>query len=250
MPESKTAELLPENKLLAALTAKCYKRLLPELEEVNLPLGKILYIPKQPIKFVYFPRLAAVSMVNIFEDGSMVEVGVVGREGVVGTPLLSGDDVSPHQAIVQIADGGWRMRTSIFKRELESNGELADISRRYSQALFTQVAQTAACNRVHPIVERLARWLLLMQNRMESDVLQLTHEFISTMLGTRRAGVTIAAGQLQKAKIITYQRGKVTILDQQKLEEASCECYRIVRDEYDRLLQIFPPRGGGGRQKP
>ena len=248
MPESKTAELLPENKLLAALTTKCYKRLLPELEEVELPLGKILYTPKQLIKFVYFPRLAAVSMVNIFEDGSMVEVGVVGREGMVGTPLLSGDDLSPHQAVVQIADGAFRMKALVFKRELESNGELANISRRYSQALFTQVAQTAACNGVHPIVERLARWLLLMQNRMESDVLQLTHEFISTMLGTRRAGVTIAAGQLQKAKIITYHRGKVTILDQQKLEEASCECYRIVRDEYDRLLQIFPPREG--RQKP
>ena len=129
-----------------------------------------------------------------------------------------------------------------FKREIEHNGELANITRRYSQALFTQVAQTAACNRMHPIVKRLARWLLLMQNRMESDVMQLTHEFISTMLGTRRAGVTIAAGKLQAAGIITYHRGKVTILDQKELEKVSCECNRIVRDEYDRLLGIFSSR--------
>lgn len=227
---------IPENILLAALSSRCYKRLRPELELIDLPLGKILYTPKQPIDFVYFPRWAAVSMVNIFEDGSMVEVGVVGREGVVGASLMSGDDLSTHQAIVQLGDGGWRMKAAVFKRELESNGELANITKRYLQALFSQVAQTAACNRMHPIVRRLARWLLLMQNRMRSDVLQLTHDFISTMLGTRRAGVTIAAGKLQAAGIITYRRGKVTILDQRKLEEVSCECYRIVRYEYDRLL--------------
>jgi len=231
----------PENKLLAALSAKCYQRLLPDLEIVEFPLGEILYHPKQPIKYVYFPRRAAISMVNIFEDGSMVEVGVIGREGMVGIALLSGDDVSPHQAIVQIADGAWRMKAGVFKREIESNGELNNIAKRYSQALFTQVAQTAACNRMHPIVERLARWMLLMQDRIESDTLQLTHEFISTMLGARRAGVTLAAGKLQAANIIRYSRGKVTILDQEKLEEASCECHRIVRDEYDRLLGKYSP---------
>lgn len=241
MPPSEPAPLVPGNKLLAALSAKCYKRLIPELEILELPLGKVLYNPKDLIKSVYFPRWAAVSMVNIFEDGSMVEVGVVGREGMVGASLMSGDDVSPHQAIVQIADGAWQMKASVFKREIRTNGELANVVMRYSQALFTQVAQTAACNRMHPIVKRLARWLLLMQNRMESDVLQLTHEFISTMLGTRRAGVTIAAGKLQAARIITYHRGKVTIVDQEKLENASCECYRIVRDEYDRLLRSFNP---------
>jgi len=243
MPTSERSQVVPENKLLAALSARCYKRLFPDLEAIELPLGEILYSPKQLIKSVYFPRWAAVSMVNIFEDGSMVEVGVVGREGMAGISLLSGDEQSPHQAIVQIADGGWRMKASVFKREIENNGELANITRRYSQALFTQVAQTAACNRMHPIVKRLARWLLLMQNRMESDVMQLTHEFISTMLGTRRAGVTIAAGKLQAAGIITYHRGKVTILDQKELEKVSCECYRIVRDEYDRLLGIFSSRG-------
>ena len=239
MPLSERAP--PENNLLSALSAKCYKRLVPDLELVEFPLGEILYHPKQRIKYVYFPRWAAVSMVNIFEDGSMVEVGVVGREGVVGCSLLSGDDISPHQAIVQIADSAWRMAAAVFKREIESNGELSDLTRRYSQALFAQVAQTAACNRMHPIVERLARWLLLMQDRKQSDTLQLTHEFIATMLGARRAGVTLAAGRLQAANIIRYNRGKVVVLDRKKLEGASCECHRIVRDEYDRLLDKYIP---------
>ena len=230
-----------ENKLLAALSAKCYKRLTPSLQLVDFPLGKILYQQKQRIKYVYFPRRAAVSMVNIFEDGSMVEVGVVGREGIVGSFLLSGDDTSPHQAIVQIGDGAWRMPAAAFEREIDSNGELSNLIRRYSQALFTQVAQTAACNRIHPIAQRLPRWLLLMQDRMQSQNLQLTHEFIATMLGTRRAGVTLAASKLQAAGIIRYSRGKVSILEQEKLEAASCECHRIVRDEYNRLLGRYAP---------
>ena len=225
-----------ENKLLAALSTKCRDRLGPDLEFLHLPLGEILYHPNTSIKYVYFPRWSAVSMVNIFEDGSMVEVGVVGREGIVGASLLSGDNVSPYQAIVQMADGAWRMKARVFKDELASNGELDNLTRRYSQALFTQVAQTAACNRLHPIVERLARWLLLMQERVESDTLHLTHEFIATMLGARRAGVTLAAGTLQKAMIIKYNRGRVIILDRDKLEQVACECHRIVRDEFERLL--------------
>jgi len=231
-----------ENKVLAALSVKAYKRLVPHLEPVDLPLGKILYQQKATIEWVYFPQWAAVSMVNLFEDGTSVEVGVIGREGMVGTSLLSGDDISPHQAIVQIANGGLRMEARVFKRENESNGELNNILRRYSQALFSQVAQTAACNRMHPIVERLARWLLLMQDRVESDTLQLTHEFISAMLGARRAGVTLAAGRLQAAGIIRYSRGKVTILDQKSLEEVSCECHKIVRNEYNRLMGKYLPR--------
>lgn len=232
-----------ENKLLAALSAKCYKRLSPSIELIDLPLGKILYPQKQRVKHVYFPRWAAVSMVNTFEDGSMVEVGVVGREGVLGSFLLSGDDISPHQAIVQIGDGGWKMPVDVFKREIERNGELSNLTRRYSQALFTQVAQTAACNRIHPISQRLARWLLLMQDRVQSQNLHLTHEFIATMLGSRRAGVTLAAGKLQAEGIIRYSRGKVSIIEQEKLEEASCECHRIVHDEYNRLLGRYaPPR--------
>jgi CRP-like cAMP-binding protein len=229
-----------ENKLLAALSPKCYNRIFPALELVPLHRGEILYHPKQAITNVYFPVRAAVSMVNIFENGSMVEVGVIGREGMVGTSLLSGDDISPHQAIVQMADGAWRMKTSVFRQEIDRNDELNNLIRRYAQALFIQVAQTAACNRMHPIAARLARWLLLMRDRNGSDTLHLTHDFIATMLGTRRAGVTLAARTLQAADLIRYNRGKVTILDRKKMEDASCECYRIVKNEYERLLGKLP----------
>lgn len=228
--------LPPENRLLDALSATCRERLGPDLEFKQIALGEILYHQKQPIKYVYFPVGSVVSMVNAFEDGSTVEVGVVGREGVVGASLSSGDDISAHQAIVQIADSCWRMKASIFKNEVDGNGELSTLTKRFSQALFTQVAQTAACNRLHPVVERLARWMLLMRERVESDTLHLTHDFIATMLGARRAGVTLAAGALQKAMIISYNRGRVTILDRERLEEAACECHRIVAAEYERLL--------------
>lgn len=241
MPQSEMVR--SENEVLAALSPRCYERLAPELDLKDYPLGEVLYHPKQTIKYVYFPRKMAVSMVNIFEDGSMVEVGVIGREGVVGVSLLSGDDISDYQAIVQIADSAWRMKAQVFRSELESNGELNSLVKRYSQALFTQVAQTAACNRMHLVGQRLARWMLLMRDRVQSNELQLTHEFIATMLGARRAGVTLAAGMLQRADIIQYSRGKVTILDLKKLEAASCECYRVVKDEYDRLL------GKSGRKK-
>jgi len=230
------------NKLLAALSAEYYSRLNPFLEFVELPLGKILYHQKQSIKTVYFPRRAVVSMVNVFENGTQVEVGVIGREGVVGHSLLSGDDVSPHQAVVQIADGGWRMDAAVFRRELDSNGELSLLTRRYAHTLFTQVAQTAACNRVHSIAERLPRWLLLTQDRLQSETLNLTHEFMATMLGVRRASVTLAASKLQSEGIIRYSRGKVTVLDRNRLEDASCECHRIVRAEYSRLMEHFEPQ--------
>ena len=144
---------------------------------------------------------------------------------------------------MQLADGAWRMTAGAFKSEIARDGEMNNLIRRYSQALFSQVAQTAACNRIHPIEQRLARWLLLTEDRIQTDTLQLTHEFIATMLGTRRAGVTLAARKLQAAGIIRYSRGKVTILDQDKLENASCECHRIVRNEYNRLLGRYaPPR--------
>jgi CRP-like cAMP-binding protein len=233
----------PANKLLSALSEKSYTALSPHLEPFNLDLGKILYHPKGVVHHVYFPHQSIISMVNILEDGSMVEVGVVGSEGMLGTSLLSGDDISPHQAIVQIADGSVRMKAEFFKEEIKKNAEFTNLMQRYLQALFTQVAQTAACNRLHPIVERLARWMLLTQDRMGTDTLQLTHEFIATMLGTRRAGVTLAAGTLQAAGIITYKRGTMIIRDRERLEEASCECHRIVRDEYERLIGKYLPNG-------
>jgi CRP-like cAMP-binding protein len=231
----------PANKLLAALSPQCYKRLMPHLEPIAFELGDILYHPKEAIRFVYFPHKSIISMVNILEDGLMVEVGVVGGEGMVGIPLLSGDNISPHQAVIQVAGGGMRMKAGAFREEINKHAELNNLVQRYMQALFNQVAQTAACNRLHPIVERLARWMLLTQDRMESEILHLTHDFIATMLGARRAGVTIAAGTLQAAGIITYHRGTVVIQDRERLEEASCECYKIVRDEYTRLLGKYLP---------
>jgi len=231
----------PENKLLAALSRQSYERLIPHLEPVAFALGDILYYAKQPIKHVYFPHKTTISMVQILEDGSMVELGVVGREGMLGTAILSGDDISVHQAIVQIADSGMRMKAEAFKQEIKNNAELNELAHRYLQALFIQIAQTGACNRLHPIVERLARWMLLCQDRMESDTLLLTHEFIATMLGARRAGVSIAANTLQAAGLISYSRGKVMIQSRERLEEASCECYRTVKDEYDRLLSKYFP---------
>ena len=230
-----------ENKLLAALSRQSYERMIPHLELVSFTLGDVLYQPKQPIKHVYFLHKTTVSIVNILEDGAMVEIGVVGSEGMLGTALLSGDDISPHQAVVQIADGGVRVKAEIFKKEIKNNAELNELVHRYLQALFTQIGQTGACNRMHPIAERLARWLLLCQDRMESDTLQLTHEFIATMLGARRAGVSIAANTLQTAGIISYHRGKVIVRDREGLEEASCECYRTIKDEYDRLLGKYIP---------
>ncbi len=226
----------PENKLLAALSTKSYRRIAPHLEPVNFSLGEMLYQPNMPITYVYFPHKSTISMVNILTDGFMVEVGVVGSEGMLGTTLLSGDSISPHRAIVQIADGGMRMKAESFIEEIRNNDEFNELVHRYLQELFTQVSQTSACNRIHPIAERLARWLLLCQDRMESDTLHLTHEFIATRLEVRRAGVTVAAGTLQAAGIITYQRGTVLIKDREALEDASCECYRAVKNEYDRLL--------------
>jgi CRP-like cAMP-binding protein len=216
----------PENKLLASLSRRSYERLIPHLELVIFELGQVLYNPKQKIKHAYFPHRTTISIVQILEDGSTVEAAVVGSEGMVGTPLLSGDDISPNQAIVQIADGGVRMKAETFQEEVKSNTEFNELVHRYLQALFTQILQTGACNRLHPVAERLARWLLLCQDRMESDTLFLTHEFIATMLGARRAGVSVAANILQTAGIISYHRGKVIILDREALEEAACECYR------------------------
>lgn len=226
----------PENKLLASLSRQSYERLIPQLEFVAFDLGQVLYQPKQRIKLAYFPHKTTISIVQILEDGSTVEAAVVGSEGMVGTPLLSGDDMSPNLAVVQIANGGVIMKAETFKQEVKSNAEFNEIVHRYLQALFTQIMQTGACNRLHPVAERLARWLLLCQDRMESDTLFLTHEFIATMLGARRAGVSVAADILKSAGIISYHRGKVTIRDREALEEASCECYRTVKDEYDRLL--------------
>ena len=228
-----------ENQLLAALPRKSYKHLLPLLESIPFALGDILYQPQAVIRYVYFPHKTVVSIVNVLKNDAMVEMTLIGSEGMLGTSLLSGDDRSPHQAIVQVANGGMRMKSGDFKRELGQSKELRALVLSYSQALFVQVAQTAACNSLHPIVRRLARWLLMTQDRMESDTFYLTHGFIATMLGVQRAGVTIAAGSLQKAGIIEYRRGAVSILKRDKLEETACECYATIKAETARLLAQY-----------
>lgn len=225
----------PINQLLAALPAEDYRRLLPHLEAISLPLAEVLYEAGGPINHVYFPNQSVVSLVATLEDGSIIEVGLVGREGMVGIPVFMGGNTTTTRAIVQVADGAMKMKTEVLKAEFNW-GVLQTLLLRYMQALFTQVSQSAVCNRRHTLEERLARWLLLVQDCVQSDQLLLTQEFMSQMLGIRRAGVTVAAGILSKAGMIHYSRGKITVLDRQGLEAASCGCYRIIADECSRLL--------------
>lgn len=231
---AKTSVEIP-NKILAALPAREYERLLPHLKHVSLPLGQVLYEADDSISDVYFPNTGIVSLVTHLKEGASVEVGMVGREGMVGLSVLLGDSISPNQAIVQIADGAMRLSANALKEELSHGGQLQPLLLRYTQTLLRQVSQTAACNRTHHIGERLARWLLTCQDRVESDELILTQEFIAEMLGTRRAGVSEAATMLQVAGLIRYVRGHITVLNREGLEEFACECYAVVKKEFDRL---------------
>jgi len=225
-----------QNKILAALPTDEYERLRGLLTPVSLPLGETLYEQDSRIEYVYFVNTGVVSHVTHMEDGASVEVGLVGSEGVVGLPIVLGDDVSPNQAIVQIADGAMRMEAAALRDELKLGGRLQSLLLRYALAIQKQISQTAACNRSHNVGDRLARWLLMCQDRIGGDELYLTQEFIAQMLGTRRSGVSEAAILLQAAGLIRYSRGHITILDRERLEEFSCECYEVVRAEFERLL--------------
>jgi CRP-like cAMP-binding protein len=224
------------NRLLAALPDAEYQRLVPHLERVSLPLKQVLHKVGEPIEYVYFPHLAIVSLIATPEKGSKVEVGLVGNEGIVGIPSVLGDNIATTTAMVQVADSGMRMEASLLKTEFGQGGVVQSLLLRYTQALYALTLQNAACNRLHQIDERLARWLLLVCNRVGSNELLLTHEFIAEMLGVRRAGVTEAANRLQHAGLIHYHRGRISILNRQKLEAASCSCYGIIKGEYARLL--------------
>lgn len=226
----------PVNRLLAALPPEEYQRLLPQLEFVALELGQVLYQIGEPIDYVYFPHRSLVSLVMVLQDGSTAEVGLVSGNGMVGIPVILGSDISFNLAIVQVAESAMRLPADHLKTEFQRGGALQSLLLRYVQALLAQVSQTAACNRLHPLEARLARWMLLVQDAIHSDELQLTQEFIAQMLGVHRSGVTIAAGALQQAGLIHYNRGKITILNREGLEAISCECYRVIEDEYDRLL--------------
>ncbi|MBW4566104.1 MAG: Crp/Fnr family transcriptional regulator [Mojavia pulchra JT2-VF2] len=225
-----------ENQILAALSAAEYQRLVPYLERVKLPLQQVLYEAGEPITHVYFPHQAIASLVCIQEDGSTVEAGVVSSDGMVGLPVIWGGGTTTTTAFIQVADDGMRMKAEQLKAQFHRGGELQSLLLRYTQALFTQVTQTAACNRLHTIEERLARWLLIVADRVQSDQFPLTQEFIAQMLGCRRAGVTVAAGTLSRAGMISYKRGNIAILNRSDLEDTSCECYSIVKNEYARLL--------------
>ncbi len=225
-----------ENHILSGLPAEDYQRLSSHLETVKLRHGQILYEAGGPMDYVYFPSGSMVSLISQLSDGSSVEIGITGYEGMVGVSAMLGVDRSPHEAMVQIPDGAVRMKTGVMKEEFKRGGAMHDSLLRYIQMLLLQTGQIAACNRLHSIGERLARWLLMSQDRCRCDELPFTQEFLAMMLGIRRAGVTEAALILQAEEYISYRRGQITIRDRAGLEEFSCECYRIVRDEFDRLV--------------
>jgi CRP-like cAMP-binding protein len=224
------------NKILAALPAKEYARLAPHLETVSLPLGQVLHKTEDRIKHVYFPKSGVVSFVAHMKEGASIEVGLTGSEGLVGLPILFGDDVAQNEAIVQIADGAMRMKASVLMEELKREGELKPLLLRFALSLMKQVSQTAACNRNHHVAQRLARWMLTCHDRVNGDELKLTQEFIAEMLGTRRSGVSEAAMMLQERGLISYARGKIQVLDREGLEKFACECYAVVKIASDRLL--------------
>jgi CRP-like cAMP-binding protein len=224
------------NRILSKLPPEEYQSLSPHLELVPLVVGTVLYYPQDPVTHVYFPNRGTVSVISTFEDGGGVEVGVLGNEGLFGLNVVLGSMTTPHEALVQLAGDAYRIPRTVLKEEFKKCGQLQDLILRYTQAFIIQLAQTAACNRTHPIGGRLARWLLMSHDRAMTDELLLTHDFIAVMLGTRRAGVSEAAGKLQNDGVIKYKRGRITIVDRPKLESISCECYPIVKREFDRLL--------------
>jgi CRP-like cAMP-binding protein len=220
------------NKLLAKLSGKNYQRLLTGLEEVTLTFGEILYEPGKPIRYVYFPNDALVSLLSLADGHLALEVGMVGHEGMVGTPVALGIHVSPFRALVQGSGTALRMSATRFSKELGQCPPLQQMLDRYVHVLMTQVTQTAACNRFHVVEQRLARWLLMTLDRVSQNPFQLTQDFLSHMLGVRRVGVTKAASALQQRKLISYTRGHITVLDRAGLEAFSCGCYRAAIDTY------------------
>lgn len=226
------------NRLLAALPKKEYQKLLPELEEVKLVFGDILFEPGDLIRHVYFPNNSIISLLSTVEDREILEVGIVGNEGMAGLPVFMGVKRSRNRALVQGAGTAMRMRAAALREKIGQDGTLHDLLLRYTHSLLTQISQSAACNRFHWVNARLARWLLMTHDRVEGDEFRLTQEFLSHMLGVRREQVTLAAGALQKRKYIIYNRGHIKILKRAGLETISCKCYKLVKDEYD----SFPAR--------
>ncbi|NML17350.1 Crp/Fnr family transcriptional regulator [Azohydromonas caseinilytica] len=225
-----------QNHLLAALPPDHLARWQSALEPVDMPLGAALYESGVAMTDVYFPCTSIVSLLYVMEDGASAEIAVVGNEGIVGVSVFMGGETTPSRAVVQSAGRGFRLRGQWLKQEFEHSAPVLHLLLRYTQALITQMAQTAVCNRHHSLDQQLCRWLLLSLDRLQGAELAMTQELIANMLGVRREGVTEAAGALQREGLIRYRRGRITVLDRAGLERRTCECYAVVRKEYDRLL--------------
>ena len=231
--------MIAKNHLLAALPREVYEKFAPSLKYVSLERGKILHHPGEVIQDLYFPIDCAISITITMSDGSTTETGIIGNREVVGVnAFMGGRETTQTEYIVQIAGSAMKIDAQTLRSEFDCNQELREVLLRYTQALIAHISQTTACNRLHALEQRFARWLLEAQSRVENDELKLTQEFLGHMLGVRRAGVTQAAQKLQESRIIRYRRGHIDILDQRGLEAASCECFKTVRDEYDRLLGL------------
>jgi CRP-like cAMP-binding protein len=237
-----TASYSPrQNRLLAALPAPDYARLEPHLKLVQMPLGTVLYESGILLNHVYFPTTSIVSLLYVMADGASAEIAVVGNEGVIGVSLFMGGETTPSRAVVQSAGHAYRLSGQLLKEEFTRAGAMQHLLLRYTQALITQMAQTAVCNRHHSLDQQLCRWLLLSLDRLASNELAMTQELIANMLGVRREGVTEAAGRLQNAGLIEYRRGHITVIDREGLEARTCECYAVVKKESDRLLPDLMP---------
>ena len=236
LPGSKATQSAA-NRLLAALPEEVLRRLSPSLELVEFKLGQVIYESGVKLRYVYFPTTCIISLLYMMRNGASAEIGVTGNEGVVGLALYMGGDTTPNRAVIQSAGSAWRMPAKALQDEFKRGGELQLALLRFTQALITQMSQTAVCNQLHTLKQQLCRWLLLSHDRLQGDELVMTQELMANMLGVRREGVAVAAGKLQKAGLIRYNRGRVSILDRKGLESAVCECYDVVRIEYARLLK-------------
>jgi CRP-like cAMP-binding protein len=225
-----------DNRLLGALPAEEFERIRPHLGPISFSLGEVVYESGEHLDYVYFPTSAIISLLYTMENGATAEMGLAGNEGLIGIALFMGGDTMPNRAIVQSAGGAFRMKAKLVQDEFARSGKFQHLLLRYTQALITQISQTAVCNRLHTVEQQLCRWFLLSHDRVRADELVMTQELIANMLGVRREGVTVAAGRLQDIGAISYVRGIITVLDRQKLEETVCECYQVVKDEFDRLL--------------
>jgi CRP-like cAMP-binding protein len=230
-----------DNRLLASFPDADYRALVGSLRYVDMPLGLSVYESGGKQGYVYFPTDSIVSLLYVLESGASTEIAVTGKEGLVGISLFMGGETTPSRAVVQSAGHGYRVRGAILKKHFEGSGDVQDLLLRFTQALITQMTQTAVCNRHHAVDQQLCRWLLLMLDRLPGNVVLMTQELIANMLGVRREGVTEAAGKLQAQGLIEYSRGRIKVLDRPRLEARVCECYSVVRREYERLLPNMLP---------